>query len=291
MINKRQIHFYIIAQTFFLTISSNNLLAQKDQNFEKEIENSSQYNFDKIDFIDLENNETLSGTLISPKTAYSKIVIIVPGSGKNTKNSHYVLAEEILKNNIAVYRFDDRGVGESEGKINFSVDQIIRDLYYAYTNIKKVSSLSQKSIGILGHSLGGIATIDNYQKDLDLDFIVLVSTPFEKYGKFTKSQFPFDSIKKVSAKTVFENINIPLLFIAGSNDSFLESKKTAELLLSVYNKNIDVRIIDELNHFLVKGNDDWKETKKYDDLYHIDQKALNEIVGWIKSLNPDSNHK
>lgn len=118
-----------------------------------------------------------------------------------------------------------------------------------------------------------------------------MSVPFEKYGRFTKSQFPFDSIKKVSAKTVFENINIPLLFIAGSNDSFLESEKTANLLHSVNNKNIDVRIIDGLNHFLVKGNDDWKETKKYNDLYYMDQKALTEIVGWVKNLNPNLNQK
>ncbi|WP_427873080.1 alpha/beta hydrolase [Flavobacterium sp. MMS24-S5] len=289
--NKKQILSYIITYVFFLTISSHKLLAQKDKDFEKEIENPNQYNFNKIDFIDSENNEKLSGTLISPKTEYSKIIIIVPGSGKNTKNSHYVLAEEILKNNIAVYRFDDRGVGESEGNINFSVDQIIRDLYYAYTNIKKASNLSQKSIGILGHSLGGIATIDNYQKGLNLDFIVLMSTPFEKYGRFTKSQFPFNSIKKVSAKTVFENIHIPLLFIAGSNDSFLESEKTADLLRSVNNKNIDVRIIDGLNHFLIKGNDNWKETKKYNDLYDMSQKALTEIITWIKNLKLNLNQK
>lgn len=280
MENKRCLLFSIITT---LLISSN-LLAQKDLDFEKEIKNANSYNFEKIDFIDSENNEKLSGTLITPKTDYAKIVIIVPGSGKNTKNSHYILSEELLKNNIAVYRFDDRGVGESEGNINFSIDQIIRDLYFAFNNIKKVNHLSQKSIGILGHSLGGIATIDNYQKGFNANFIILMSTPLEKYGKFNKPQFPSDSKTKVSAKTVFEQTNIPLLFIAGTNDSFFESEKTAALLQSLHNKNIDVKTIDGLNHFLVKGNDDWKKTKDYSKLYQIDTIALNQITSWIKKI-------
>lgn len=279
MAYKNCILFFII---LLFSISSNKLFAQKDQDFEIEIKNKSLYNFEKIDFIDSENNEKLNGTLISPKTEYSKIIIIVPGSGKNSKNSHYILAQELLKNDIAVYRFDDRGVGESEGVVNFSVDQIIRDLYYAFTNIKKVDYLSNKSFGILGHSLGGIATIDNIQKGLNPDFIILMSTPFEKYAKFHKPQFPFDSKAKVSSKTVFEEVKIPLLFIAGANDSFFESKKTADLLQSLNNKNIDIKIINGLNHFLIKGNDDWKKTKNYNELYQIDYTALNRIISWIK---------
>lgn len=274
--------FLILTIYCFLTISSNQILAQKKQDFEKEIKDTAQYNFKNIDFIDPVDHAVLSGTLIYPKTEYSKIVIIVPGSGKNTKNSHYILAEALLKNNIAVYRFDDRGVGKSEGVVNFSVDQIIRDSYYAFINIKKVESLTKKSIGILGHSLGGIATIDNVQKGLNPDFIILMCTPFEKYGKFNKPQFPFDSNTKVSAKNVFAHINIPLLFIAGTNDSFLKPQQTSDLLKSLNNRNIDVKIIDGLNHFLVKGNDDWKKTKTYDELYQIDPFALSEIISWIK---------
>lgn len=267
-------------------IVCNKSFAQKSYDIGKEIGNIEQYNFKEIDFLDSENNTKLSGTLIFPKTEYSKIAIIIPGSGKDTRNSHYVLVEELLKNGIAVYRFDDRGVGKSGGIVNFSVDQIITDLYYAFDNIKKIDTLSKKSIGLIGHSLGGIATIDNYQKGIHPNFIVLMATPIEKYGNFNHSQFQSGSNPKikVSAKTLFESINIPLLFISGTNDSFFNSIKTAELLNSLNNSNIEIKTIKGLNHFLKVGNDDWKKTKKYDLLYEIDASALSEIVLWLKKI-------
>lgn len=271
---------------FLLFISFNKINSQNNSNSVREIKNSDQYNSEEIDFMDSEENVKLSGTLLFPKTGYSKIVIITPGSGQNDRNSHDVLAEELLKNQIAVYRFDDRGVGKSGGNVNFSVDQIIKDLYYALDNIQKIDSLSKKQIGALGHSLGGIATIDAYQQGFKLDFLILMSTPIEKFKSFDKPQYSSRSNPKikVSTKVLFENLKIPMLFIAGTNDSFFDSKKTAELVNALNNKNIDVEILNGLNHFLKAGTDDWKKTKKYSDLYEIDRRALDEIVNWTSKL-------
>jgi alpha/beta superfamily hydrolase len=288
MMDNRNFLITKIAILIILLTSLNKAFAQKNDVTRKEIKNIEHYNFKEIDFIDSEDNTKLSGALIFPKTEYSKIVVIVPGSGKDTKNSHYVLAEELLKNGIGVFRFDDRGVGKSGGVVNFSVDQIVQDLYYAFTNIRQIDTLSKKSIGILGHSLGGIATIENYQKGLNPDFMILMATPIEKYGKFNTPQFPSKTNPKIkiSAQTVLENLNIPLLFIAGSNDSFFNSEKTVGLINELNNKNINAEIIPGLNHFLTKGTDDWKKNKDYSMLYEINDTALHQIVNWIKNLNP-----
>lgn len=274
-----QVSLLILISTYF-----NPILAQKKNVDRKEIENIEQYNVKEINFIDSEDNTILSGTLIFPKTEYSKIVIITPGSGKDTRNSHYILAQELLKNNIGVYRFDDRGVGKSGGKVNFSVDQITTDLYYAFKNIQKIDSLSKKNIGILGHSLGGIAVIENYQKGINPDFIVLMSTPIEKYGKFNNPQFysKNDSKSKVSTLNIFENIEIPLLFIAGTNDTFFNTEKTVNLINAVNNKKLNTIALQGLDHFLTKGKDDWKKTKEYNSIYEIDETAVDEIVKWIQ---------
>lgn len=283
--NRLYLIFKILLLTFIF-ISANQLVAQKSNEFEKELQNADRYNFEEINFIDAENNTKLSGTLIFPKKDYSKIVVIVPGSGKNTRNSHYILAEELLKNGIAVYRFDDRGVGKSEGKINFSVDQIIKDLYYALDNIQKNDSLSQKRIGILGHSLGGIATIDAYQEGIKIDFLILMSTPIEKFHNFNKPQYSSKTSPgvKASTKSLFQNLEIPMLFIAGTNDSFFQPKKTSELLAGLNNNNIEIKTLNGLNHFLKEGDDTWRKTKQYDALYQIDTNALNNIVKWITHL-------
>ncbi|SMP10820.1 alpha/beta hydrolase [Flavobacterium hercynium] len=268
-----------------LFISLNQSFAQSKLDFSKEIQNTKDYNFTEIEFADTAENIILSSTLITPKKAYSKIVVITPGSGQDTRNSHYVLAENLLANGIAVYRFDDRGVGKSRGTVNFSVDQIITDLFYAIDNLQKIDSLSQKQIGLLGHSLGGIATIDNYQKGFKLDFLVLMATPIEKFGKFTKPQYQSKpNAEKVSTKTVFQNIQIPMLFVAGTNDSFFESNKTVALINNLNNKNIETKILKDLNHFLRQETDDWKKTKEYQSLYEIDSTALEIITNWIKKV-------
>lgn len=269
-----------------LFISFNKITSQNNSDFGKGIKDIERYNSQEIDFIDSEENVKLSGTLIFPKTNYSKIVVITPGSGQNNRNSHYNIAEELLKNGIAVYRFDDRGVGKSGGKVNFGVDQIIKDLYYALNNLQKIDSLSNKKIGALGHSLGGIATIDAYQNGLKIDFLILMATPIEKFGKFNKPQYSSRSNPeiKVSTKMLFQNLQIPMLFIAGTNDSFFNSTETATLIHALNNKNIEVKIINGLNHFLRAGSDDWKKTKEYHNLYEIDPQALNEITSWIAKI-------
>ena len=269
-----------------LFISFNKITSQNNSDFGKGIKDIERYNSQEIDFIDSEENVKLSGTLIFPKTNYSKIVVITPGSGQNNRNSHYNIAEELLKNGIAVYRFDDRGVGKSGGKVNFGVDQIIKDLYYALNNLQKIDSLSNKKIGALGHSLGGIATIDAYQNGLRIDFLILMATPIEKFGKFNKPQYSSRSNPeiKVSTKMLFQNLQIPMLFIAGTNDSFFNSTETAALIHDLNNKNIEVKIINGLNHFLRAGSDDWKKTKEYHNLYEIDPQALQEITSWIAKI-------
>ena len=259
-------------------------IGQKYFDFGKKIKNLEKYNYKDINFNDPKENIMLGGTLIFPKTEYSKIVIITPGSGKDTRNSHYIIAEELLKSGIAVYRYDDRGVGKSEGIANFSVDQIIEDLYYAFENIRKIDTLSQKKIGIIGHSLGGIATVNVYQRKLNIDFFVLMSTPIEKYSNFKHKQYKAKNKSKISSEELFQQSNIPILFISGTNDSFFNSVKTSNLFLTLNKKNIEVKTINGLNHFLRNGNDDWRKTEEYDSLYEIDKTALNEIINWIKPL-------
>ncbi|MCP2025876.1 esterase/lipase [Flavobacterium sp. HSC-32F16] len=168
--------------------------------------------------------------------------------------------------------------------MNFSVDQITTDLYYAFKNIRKIDSLSKKKIGILGHSLGGIAAIENYQKGINSDFIVLMSVPIEKYEKFNNLQFSSknDSKSKVSSLKIFENIDIPLLFIAGTNDTFFNTEKTVNLINAVNNKKLNIIELKGLDHFLTKGKDDWKKTKEYNSIYEIDETAVDEIVKWIQ---------
>ena len=67
----------------------------------------------------------LAGTLVTPKTKGPfKCVVFLTGSGAQDRDERIFdfpifkdIAEELAKNNIASFRYDDRGVGGSDGNI------------------------------------------------------------------------------------------------------------------------------------------------------------------------------
>lgn len=173
----------------FLFLFSLNILSQNIFKYEKEID-SLKYNNEEIEFLNSKDKIKLSGTLIYPKKEFEKIVIIVPGSGKDTRNSHYILAENLLENGIAVFRFDERGIGKSEGKYSELSTTLSTDLEFAFNSLKK--KYNNKKIGLLGHSMGGIAILEVIQNKGNPDFIVLIETPIVKNGDFVLNQIEMD---------------------------------------------------------------------------------------------------
>ena len=171
----------------FLSFNAN---SQNIFEYEKEINDKENYDFKEFNIQNQDYNFTISGTLIEPKLVYEKIIIIVPGSGKDTRNSHFLLAEELLKNNIAVFRFDERGIGKSEGKYSELAKDLSHDLSFAFQDLQK--TYADKKIGIIGHSIGGIATLKMIQKKINPNFIVLIETPVIKNGSFIINQFNSD---------------------------------------------------------------------------------------------------
>lgn len=175
-------------QIFLLIVLISSLIANSQNIFkyEREINAAASYEFEEIDFQNTDDKIKLSGTLIKPKTDFSKIVVIVPGSGKDTRHSHFVITEELLQKNIAVFRFDERGIGKSEGKYSELANDLSNDLTYAFKDLLK--RYSTKKIGIIGHSLGGIATLKSLKNNINPEFIVLIETPVMKDAVFVLKQ-------------------------------------------------------------------------------------------------------
>jgi len=85
---------YLILFTLILQ----NLSAQSIFPYEQKIIPTKDLIFEEISFINPEASIRLSGTLIYPKDGYQKIIMIVPGSGKDTRHSHFQLVESFLQN-------------------------------------------------------------------------------------------------------------------------------------------------------------------------------------------------
>lgn len=114
----------------------------------------------------IENNGLqLFGILHRPLNVYNPpVVLIMHGfaSSKHGSNRCYVtLAEAMVKEGIAVLRFDFRGCGDSEGSLNdSSLNDLISDALAVLGHISKIEGIDGERIAIFGASLGGSIAVE-----------------------------------------------------------------------------------------------------------------------------------
>ncbi|WP_157691846.1 alpha/beta fold hydrolase [Polaribacter sp. KT25b] len=160
---------------------------QEKFNNEKEIENIQNYKVEEISKI-IDNNITISGTLLTPKFKFDNVIVIISGTGKISQKAHNYLTEYMLKNNIGVFRFDKRGVGKSTGEYNDQAKVYTNDFLEIFSELKKSQTLENKKIGFLGHSLGGIVSLKVIEKQILPNFLIQWSAPIGKPRDLLKYQ-------------------------------------------------------------------------------------------------------
>jgi alpha/beta superfamily hydrolase len=228
MRKNRKIYLLLI-----FALISNFVKAQEIYTYEKPIRNVQNYRITKLETENKTDNVTLKGTLIEPITSYSKVVIIVPGSGKDTRNTHYKLTEKLLENNIAVYRYDERGCGLSSGDFNtyfYNVNDMTNDLKSVYKDLKNNKLLTDKKIGLLGHSLGGMATIGLLECELVPDFFVQWATPIQNKAAFLKYQL-ITGVNKFEDELIYETLEEKVFVIDKINNIIFQNKNDDNLTL------------------------------------------------------------
>ncbi|MFD2824521.1 alpha/beta hydrolase [Lacinutrix iliipiscaria] len=154
---------------------------------EKEIENIENYSNEEI-ITEIDNKIKIFGTLLKPKNDFDKILVLISGTGQISQNAHNYLTEYLLENNIAVFRFDKRGVGKSTGTYDDRAETYTNDFVRIFNQFKTLKSVQNKTIGFLGHSLGGIVSIQAVEQNLKPDFLIQWSAPIGKPRELIKYQ-------------------------------------------------------------------------------------------------------
>lgn len=139
----------------------------------------------------------LAGTLTLPKeNGNFPAVVLVSGSGPQNRDSEIfghkpfeVIADYLTRNGIAVLRYDDRGIGKSEGDFNKATSfDFAEDAKSALEFLRKEAKINHKKIGLIGHSEGGmIGEIVGSGKDRS-DFLVLLAAPAMDIDKLVLEQ-------------------------------------------------------------------------------------------------------
>lgn len=146
------------------------------------------YEREDVKFHNEIDNIDLAGTLTYPSEGnFEKVVILISGSGPQNRDEELapfnhrpflVLSDYLTRQGIAVLRYDDRGVHESEGtQAGATSMDFAGDVESAVSYIKSRIDLNEKQLGLIGHSEGGIIASIVASRNDEVDFITLLAGP------------------------------------------------------------------------------------------------------------------
>tara|TARA_R110000868_G_scaffold95865_9_gene263523 strand:- start:175 stop:1275 length:1101 start_codon:yes stop_codon:yes gene_type:complete len=147
------------------------------------------YNYisEEVYFINFEADSIkLAGTLTLPKNKKKPVVaILISGSGPQNRNSELapfnhraflVISDYLTNNGIAVLRYDDRGIAESEGDFGSATTlDLASDVDAAIAYLKTRNDIDTTKIGLIGHSEGGLIAPIVASKNDAVAFAVLLA--------------------------------------------------------------------------------------------------------------------
>jgi hypothetical protein len=144
------------------------------------------YTSEDVTFTNDKFNIKLAGTLTIPSgKGPFKAVIMITGSGAQNRNEELmghkpflVIADFLSRNGIAVLRYDDRGVGGSQGNYSEATSgDLATDAEAAFNFLKTNTKINQKEIGLMGHSEGGLIAPIVASTNPAVGFIVSLAGP------------------------------------------------------------------------------------------------------------------
>jgi len=144
------------------------------------------YRTQNVTFASEEPGVTLAGTLTWPEgPGPFATVALITGSGAQDRNEELlnhrpflVLADALARANVAVLRFDDRGVGESTGDFASATTlDFAADVRGAVHYLRTQTTFPVSAIGLVGHSEGGLIAPFVADGNADVSFLVLLAGP------------------------------------------------------------------------------------------------------------------
>ena len=147
------------------------------------------YQIENVTFKSGKADFKLAGTLTLLKDKKNPpVAILISGSGPQNRNSEIkqfnhrpflVLSDYLTNNGIAVLRFDDRGIAESEGEFKGATSHdFADDVLGAIAFLKtKENIVDTNKIGLIGHSEGSLIAAITASQSKDLAFVISLAGP------------------------------------------------------------------------------------------------------------------
>lgn len=195
------------------------------------------YYSEEVKFENTKDKIVLAGTLTLPKkNGKFPAVILISGSGPQNRDEELlghkpflVLADHLTKNGIAVLRFDDRGTAKSTGNFKDATTfDFATDVEYAIKYLQTRKEINKNSIGLIGHSEGGIIAPLIASENKDINFIVLMAGSSLRGDKLLLLQkYKIETQMGINQQVIENNQQI----FAGAYEIILNENLEKEVLL------------------------------------------------------------
>lgn len=144
------------------------------------------YQIEEVTFVNEKEGNTLAGTLTIPEgEGPFPAMVLVSGSGQQNRDEElmnhrpfWVIADYCARQGIAVLRYDDRGVGGSDGEVkNATSMDFSYDAEAAFDYLRNRKEINASKVGILGHSEGGVINFMVSSRRPEVAFLVSLAGP------------------------------------------------------------------------------------------------------------------
>ena len=250
---------------------------------------------------------TIAGTLDLPSTEGPyPVAVIVPGSGRSTREGSTAVSELILPHGMAVLRYDKRGVGESTGIFEAPgaensiriFNDLANDVLALVSFLKSQPNIDSKQIGLFGGSQGGwIVPLAASQSD-DVAFIICTSGATNTVGisdyydsladdlslsidEVIEMLPNFSSVHGFDPLPSLKALNVPGLWIYGGEDRSNPTQAdiaVLEKLIVDFEKNFTVLLFPFGNHDLIDVRTN-----------ELDPELIPSILNWMSTHASISN--
>lgn len=233
-----------------------------------------QYSEIAVSFQNEKEGIELKGTITKPQgEGPFPAVVLVTGSGPQDRNSEIfghkqflVIADYLTNQGIVVLRYDERGVGESEGQFSSATSVDFKeDAIYALDYLRSLSYVENQKVGLIGHSEGGlIAWLIGAEKN-KADFLISLAPPV----------VPIPDMMLKQTEDISRSSGSPQELV---NQQVSINKKFYDLIAQSQNSDEALSKIPDLVNEIMAGYGLGKEI--------LDQQASSLSSTFEKSINP-----
>jgi len=231
--------------------------------------------------------QKLCGIISEPKTNKTQnVVLMCHGLGSNKDDILYIaLQDQINSYEIATFRIDLLGHGESDGEFNdLTLTETIDDILCAKRELER---RGYSDIGFIGHSFGGVGGIMVASTE-PFRFLVVISPPtyYDINEMIKSSVFILKELIIVNTNTEKKNAHPNVKFFRdyGSHDSYAAAEKISAPVLIIHgdkDKIVPLAKSQELNKRI--KNSQIKIFKGADHQYtNVKEPLIEEIMKFVK---------